>query len=117
MKTHLKSIAWLLITLTLFQSCITSKTTISKAIENEHRVKIKTAGGKTYAFNRLLLKDSVLYGERRVNKMMVTQDLSNLTIVKVRDPSPALTIVVGFISFIAVLYMIECVTCDGWCVC
>ncbi len=108
MRTQLKTIAWVLITLLFFQSCYTQKVTVDQAIQIETKVRIKTIEGKTYYYRDLIRKDSILYGIEKVRGMgLVEQDLSHLNIseVKYYDPGATSTLVVvstfGFVILIA----------------
>ena len=90
----LKSITWLLITLILFQSCISLKNiTVDEAIKNERMVRIKTIEGEKYRYKKLVMRDSVLYGVKKVVGFgLVEQDLTQLHIKKINHISPGVTV-------------------------
>ena len=108
----MKTFAWLLIGMILFQSCISIKSiTVDEAIQNERKVRIKTIEGEKYQYKKLVWRDSVLYGVKKVAGFgLVEQDLTQLHINKITTMSPgvtALNIVLIFVSTVLAL-MIMC---------
>jgi len=85
----MKSISYFLIALILFQSCVSAKSVtesrVDKAILDEKKVQIITIEGKTYRYKKLIRRDSILYGVKKVHGVdgLVEQDISHLNIIEV----------------------------------
>ena len=92
-RKPLKSITCLLITLILSQSCISIRDiTVDEAIQKASEVRIKTIEGETYKYKKLVRRDSVLYGVKKVAGFgLVEQDLTQLHISKINRKSPEAT--------------------------
>ncbi len=107
MRTILKTTIGLLITLILFQSCITKKITIENAIEKEYRVQVKTVNGEKYKYSKLIRKDSIIYGIKKVKGGGLTEQ--NLTYLNIHElkriypgASAAVTVLAVIILFLAI---------------
>ena len=109
----LKSITWLLITLILFQSCYSLKNfTVDEAIQNERRVRIKTIEGQKYQYKKLVMRDSVLYGVKKVAGFgLVELDLTQLYISEVNPRSRTAT---GLLV-VAIVFVVAGVICANEC--
>ena len=110
MRTYLKSIACFLITLILFQSCVSAKSvTVDKAVLQERNVQIKTAEGETYRYKKLIRRDSILYGVKRVQGVgLVELDRSNLNIIEVKYYSyPVVLVVVSVVGLVFIINIID----------
>jgi len=105
----MKSIAYFLIALILFQSCVSAKSvTVDKAVLQESRVQIKTIEGETYRYKKLIRRDSILYGVKRVQGVgLMEQDLSNLNIIEVRYLSPEKAAFIAVVSVVGVFFIIN----------
>ncbi len=105
MRTYLKSIAYFLLALILFQSCVSATSvTGDKAVEGS--VRRKTIEGETYHYKKLIRKDSILYGVKKMQGVgLVEQDLSNLNIIEVRYLSPGKTAVLVVVSVVGFLFI------------
>jgi len=104
----MKSIAYFLIALILFQSCVSAKSvTVDKAVMEERRVRIKTVEGEKYSYKKLIRRDSILYGVNRVQGVgFVEQDLSNLNIIEVKYFSRGKTTLVVVVSVVGLVFII-----------
>jgi len=105
-----KLIALILIAMILFQSCYTRKLTVDQYMHQSkyRKVKIKTIDGQGLSYTRLYIKDSTLYGERKLYGEKVILDLSGLDIVSVKEFSPWKTIALfpaGFLAFVAFFFI------------
>ena len=105
MRTHLKSIAGFLIGFILFQSCVSLKSvTVDEAILQEKRVRINTAEGEKYRYKKLIRRDSILYGVKKIQGVgLMEQDLTHLNIIEVKYALPGVTTALVVISFFGVL--------------
>ena len=64
-KTRLKSIAWFLTALMLFQSCVVyhkTPTTLEKASQEQIKTKITNANGETLKYKYIAYEEGVYYG-------------------------------------------------------
>ncbi|MCH8231105.1 MAG: hypothetical protein IIB82_00395 [Bacteroidetes bacterium] len=114
MRTHLKSIAGFLIVFIIFQSCVSAKSvTVDQAVLKEQPVRIKTVEGETYNYKKLIRRDSILYGVKKVKGVvgLVELDLSQLNISEVKYASPAATAVLVVVSVIGLLSIIGLADC------
>jgi len=105
----MKSIAYFLITLILFQSCVSAKSvTVDKAVLQESSVQIKTGEGEKYRYKKLIRRDSILYGVKKMQGVgLVEQDLSNLNIIEVKYLSPHNTVVLVVVSVVGFLFIVS----------
>ncbi len=106
-RTILKTTTGLLITIILFQSCITKKITIENAIQQECRVQVKTINGGKYKYSKLIRKDSIIYGIKKVKGGGITEQY--LTYSKIHEvkriypgASAAVTVLAVVILFLAI---------------
>ena len=114
MRTHLKSIVGFLIALIIFQSCVSAKSvTVDQAVLKEQPVRIKTVEGETYNYKKLIRRDSILYGVKKVKGVvgLVELDLSQLNISEVKYASPAATAVLVVVSVIGLFSIIGLADC------
>ena len=114
MRTHLKSIAGFLIALIIFQSCVSAKSvTVDQAVMEEKRVQIKTVEGEMYRYKKLIIRDSNLYGVKRLQGVvgLVEMDLSQLNISEVKYASPGATVALIVVSFLGVVFIIGLADC------
>ncbi len=112
----MKTFAWLLIGMILFQSCISIKSiTVDEAIQNERKVRIKTIEGEKYQYKKLVWRDSVLYGVKKVAGFgLVEQDLTQLHISEINPKSPEATVLLIVLIF-GLLNVILSIACSGFC--
>jgi len=83
--------------------------TVDKAVLQERNVLIKTAEGEKYLYKKLIRRDSILYGVKRVQGVgLMEQDLSNLNIIEVRYYS--LTVVLVVVSVVGLVFIIAALT-------
>ena len=108
MRTHLKSIAGFLIGFILFQSCVSLKSvTVDEAILQEKRVRINTAEGEKYRYKKLIRRDSILYGVKKIQGVgLMEQDLTHLNIIEVKYALPGATAALVVVSFLGVLFLV-----------
>ena len=122
MRTHLKSIAGFLIVFILFQSCVSLKSvtvvslksvTVDEAILQEKRVRINTAEGEKYRYKKLIRRDSILYGVKKIQGVgLMEQNLTHLNIIEVKFMSPGKTMALVVVSFLGVVFIIGALTFD-----
>ena len=114
MRTHLKSIAGFLIALIIFQSCVSAKSvTVDQAVMEEKRVQIKTVEGEMYRYKKLIIRDSNLYGVKRLQGVgLMEQNLTHLNIIEVKFMSPGKTMALVVVSFLGVVFKIGALTFD-----
>ncbi len=107
----------LIITLIIFQSCVSTRSvTVDRAIATEKRVRIKTIDENTYGYIKLIEKDGIVYGVKRISGLgLVELDLSYLDIIEVKYYSPGATAALVFVSFLAMIMIISALTCTGFC--
>ena len=118
MRTHLKSIAGFLISLIIFQSCVSAKSvTVDQAVMEEKRVQIKTVEGEMYRYKKLIIRDSNLYGVKRLQGVgLMEQNLTHLNIIEVKYASPGATvalIVVSVIGLSLIITLADCFSSGG----
>ena len=103
----IKSITFFLVTLIIFQSCVSfHSVTIDQAIATEKRVRIKTTEGEKYTYKKLIEKDGIVYGVKRISGFgLVELDISQLVIIEVKYSYPGATAALVFVSFFAVLFI------------
>ena len=109
MRTHLKSIAGFLIALIIFQSCVSAKSvTVDQAVMEEKRVQIKTVEGEMYRYKKLIIRDSNLYGVKRLQGVdgLVELNISHLNIIEVKYASPGATVALIVVSVIGLSLII-----------
>ncbi len=64
-KNRLKTIAWFLAILMLFQSCVVyhkTPTTLEKASQEKVKAKVADTSGEVFKFNFILYEDGMFYG-------------------------------------------------------
>ncbi len=111
MRTQLKSIAWVLITLLLFQSCYTQQVSVKQTIGVEKKVRIKTDDGKRYCFRGLIRKNGTLYGVKKDRGVgLVEKDLSHLNITEVKYYDPGATSTLAIVSTFGIIILIGALT-------
>ncbi len=116
MRTHLKSIAGFLIAFILFQSCVSLKSvtvvslksvTVDEAILQEKRVQIKTNDGEMYRYKKLIRRDSILYGVKKIQGFgLMELKISQLNIIEVKYMSPGATVALVIVSVFGVIIII-----------
>ena len=112
MRSHLKSIAGFLIALIIFQSCVSSKNmSVYDAVHQKYRVRIKTVEGEMYLYKKLIIRDSILYGVKRLQGVgLMEQNLTHLNIIEVKFMSPGKTMALIVVSFLGVVFKIGALT-------
>ena len=116
MRTHLKSIAGFLIVFILFQSCVSLKSvtvvslksvTVDEAILQEKRVQIKTNDGEMYRYKKLIRRDNILYGVKKIQGFgLMELKISQLNIIEVKYMSPGATVALVIVSVFGVIIII-----------
>ena len=108
MRTHLKSIAGFLIGFILFQSCVSLKSvTVDEAVHQEKRVRIKTNDGEMYRYKKLIRRDNILYGVKRIQGFgLMELKISQLNIIEVKYMSPGATVALVIVSVFGVIIII-----------
>ena len=108
MRTHLKSIAGFLIGFILFQSCVSLKSvTVDEAILQEKRVRIKTNDGEMYRYKKLIRRDNILYGVKKIQGFgLMELKISQLNIIEVKYMSPVATVALVIVSVFGVIIII-----------
>ena len=108
MRTHLKSIAGFLIGFILFQSCVSLKSvTVDEAILQEKRVQIKTNDGEMYRYKKLIRRDNILYGVKKIQGFgLMELKISQLNIIEVKYMSPCATVQLVIVSVFGVIIII-----------
>jgi len=95
-----KLIVLILIVMVLFQSCYTRKLTVDQYIQPSHKqrkLKIKTVDDEWYKYKYIYVKDSTLYGVKRLYPKkqyggnVITLDLSQIDIELIKEYSPGRT--------------------------
>ena len=105
MRTHSKYIAWFVFSLIFFQSCASAKSVnVDKAVLDGKRVQIKTVQGEKYRYKKLIKRESILYGVKKIESVgLVEQDLSQLNISEIKYVSPTFPLVI--VSFLGLAFI------------
>jgi len=110
MKTAIKIISSILMGMIVLQGGITSKTTLAKAIEKEHRIKIKPIEGPVYSYKKLIRTDSTLHGVTKIKGKFYEINLSILNISKVSKLENEASIFIYTVGFLAFIFAIAAAT-------
>jgi len=108
-RKPLKPITFFLITLIIFQSCVSTHTlTVDHAVATEERVRIKINDEQTFVYKKLIKKDGILYGVKRISGFgLMELDLSQLEITEVKYFYPGATAALIFLSLFAVIVIVS----------
>ena len=108
LKTRLKTIAWLLSGLMLFQSCVIyhkTPTTLEKASQSQLKTKITNTNGETSIYKYITYEDGVFYGVSKKSGELVKTPLDetyiNKLLIKNKSASTWVTVAVIAVPIIA----------------
>jgi len=81
--------------------------TVDEAVHQEKRVWINTAEGEEYRYKKLIRRDSILYGVKKIQGFgLMEQDLTDGNIIEARYVQPGATAALVVVSVVGVIFII-----------
>ena len=109
-KTRLKSIAWFLTALMLFQSCVVyhkTPTTLDNASRDLVRTKITNPNGESFTYKYITYEDGVYYGVNKASGKWIKTPLDNrISNVYTKNNEASTWLTVGIIGLPTLLFII-----------
>ena len=109
-KTRLKTIAWFLTALMLFQSCVVyhkTPTTLEKASQEQIKTKVTNNEGETIKFKYIAYEDGVFYGVNKKSGEIIKTPLDKqyveTVLIKNKSASTWVTVLVIAVPIIAIV--------------
>jgi ATP-dependent Zn protease len=109
-KTRLKTIAWFLTALMLFQSCVVyhkTPTTLEKASQEQIKTKVTNNEGETIKFKYITYEDGVYYGVNKKSGELIKTPLDKqyveTVLLKNKSASTWVTVLVIAVPIIGIV--------------
>ena len=109
-KTRLKTIAWFLTALILFQSCVVyhkTPTTLEKASQEQIKTKVTNNEGETIKFKYITYEDGVYYGVNKKSGEIIKTPLDKqyveTVLIKNKSASTWVTIAAILVPVLAII--------------
>ena len=112
-KTRLKTIAWFLTALMLFQSCVVyhkTPTTLEKASQEQIKTKVTNNEGETIKFKYIAYEDGVFYGVNKKSGEIIKTPLDKqyveTVLIKNKSASTWVTVLVIAVPVITIAILV-----------
>ena len=112
-KTRLKTIAWFLTALMLFQSCVVyhkTPTTLEKASQEQIKTKVTNNEGETIKFKYIAYEDGVFYGVNKKSGEIIKTPLDKQyvepVLIKNKSASTWVTVLVIAVPVITIAILV-----------
>ena len=112
-KTRLKTIAWFLTALMLFQSCVVyhkTPTTLEKASQEQIKTKVTNNEGETIKFKYIAYEDGAFYGVNKKSGELIKtpfdKNYVETVFIKNKSASTWVTVLVIVVPIIAIAYVV-----------